>query len=51
MAENVNITVPWDVRRCIVVPDYTAPLPVKRVFLTKTWYRNQKKHMSVCTIL
>jgi len=30
MAENVNITVLWDVRPCIVVPDYTAALPVKQ---------------------
>ena len=30
MSENVNITVPWDVKPCIVVPDYTAALPVRQ---------------------
>jgi hypothetical protein len=32
MAENVNITVPWDVRPCIVVPDYTAALTIRQLF-------------------
>jgi hypothetical protein len=30
MAESVNITIPWDMRPCIVVPDYTAALPVRQ---------------------
>jgi len=37
MAENGNITIPWDVRPCIVVPDHTAALPVRQQFF---WLRH-----------
>jgi hypothetical protein len=30
MAENVNITIPWDVRPFTVVPDYAVALPIRQ---------------------